>query len=95
MQGVLRKKGGALNREWQERYFSPSKEDPQEIQYFLSDNHAHPQGSFSLVGATVTSMDVKGKKIIEVCFLLYSFCFYRFNLFLDFCCFWTEIPTFR
>ena len=78
MQGVLKKKGGALNREWQERYFSPSKDDPQEIQYFLSDNHAHPQGTFSLVGATVSSTDVKGKKIIEVGVFIVFFVFSRF-----------------
>lgn len=66
MQGNLKKKGGLANREWQERYFCSSPANPQEIQYFLSQNHINPQGSLSLAGATVNSVDVKGKNIIEV-----------------------------
>ena len=66
MQGVLKKKGGLANREWQERYFCSTPANPQEVQYFLSEEHVNPQGSLSLAGASVTSVDVKGKNVIEV-----------------------------
>ena len=69
MRGVLRKKGGFAGKEWQSRYFVPSPQDGQVLEYFITEAHIHPQGSFSLAGATVSSVDVKGTDVIQVCFV--------------------------
>lgn len=66
MQGYLKKRGGWLDLEWQSRYFCVSKTNPQILDYFLSKNHVHTQGTISLVRAIITTSKNKGKNVIEV-----------------------------
>ena len=67
MEGVIFKKGGFGNREWQKRYFRVSADNPQILDYYLSSKHVNTQGSINLSGAKLRQLQGKGKKIIEVC----------------------------
>ena len=52
--------------EWQDRYFRPSAENGQVLEYLISAEHMHVQGSFDMAGATVAAVPVKEKTAIEV-----------------------------
>jgi hypothetical protein len=67
----LKKKGGLLSMEWQDRYFRPSAENGQVLEYLISAEHMHVQGSFDMAGATVAAVPVKEKTAIEVRSLLW------------------------
>ena len=51
MQGVLLKKGGLANVEWQERYFCLT--GPKALSYYLTKQHVNPQGTISLEEAII------------------------------------------